>query len=194
MGELHKIFIKAAASQLFRTTDCASSLPPVESRALVPMSEFPAKPRIVIGSDHAGFPVKEIIRKHLEGAGYAVDDQGTSSEESVDYPDYGKAVGERVASKQADLGIAVCGSGIGISIAANKVPGIRAALAHDVNTARLAREHNNANVLALGGRIVTGAVAIDMVQAFLTTAYLGGRHQLRLDKITAIEQEDKNRA
>lgn len=194
MGELHKIFTKAAASQFVRTADCAQRLPPVESRALVLMSESPTKPRIVIGSDHAGFPVKEIIRKHLEGAGYAVDDQGTCSEESVDYPDYGKAVGERVASKQADLGIAVCGSGIGISIAANKVPGIRAALAHDVMTARLAREHNDANVLALGGRIVTGATAIDMVQTFLTTTYLGGRHQIRLDKITAIEREEKNRA
>jgi ribose 5-phosphate isomerase B len=151
------------------------------------MSDNPAKPRIVIGSDHSGFSVKETIRKYLEAAGYTVDDQGTSSEESVDYPDYGKAVGERVAAKQADLGIAVCGSGIGISIAANKVPGIRAALAHDVMTARLAREHNDANVLALGGRVVTGDTAIEMVQTFLTTAYLGGRHQRRLDKITQME-------
>jgi ribose 5-phosphate isomerase B len=151
------------------------------------MKETTAKPRITIGSDHAGFPVKETIRKCLEAAGYAVDDQGTFSEESVDYPDYGKAVGERVASKQADLGIAVCGSGIGISIAANKVPGIRAALAHDVMTARLAREHNDANVLALGGRIVTADAAVEMVEAFLTAAYLGGRHQRRLDKITRME-------
>jgi ribose 5-phosphate isomerase B len=153
------------------------------------MTELSAKPRIAIGSDHAGFSVKEAIRKYLEAAGYAVDDQGTSSEESVDYPDYGKAVGKRVASKQADLGIAVCGSGIGISIAANKVPGIRAALAHDIITARLAREHNDANVLALGGRIVAPAAAVEMVQTFLTTAYLGGRHQLRLDKITQIERD-----
>jgi ribose 5-phosphate isomerase B len=152
------------------------------------MSESPAKPRIAIGSDHAGFLVKESIRKYLEAAGYAVDDQGTSSEASVDYPDYGKAVGERVASKQADLGIAVCGSGIGISIAANKVPGIRAALAHDVITARLAREHNDANVLALGGRLVTPEVALAMVQNFLATAYLGGRHQRRIDKITQLER------
>jgi len=151
------------------------------------MSDTPAKPRIAIGPDHAGFSVKETIRKYLESADYAVSDLGTSSEDSVDYPDYGKAVGECVISKQADMGIAVCGSGIGISIAANKVPGIRAALAHDVNTARLAREHNDANVLALGGRIVTGETAIEMVQVFLTTAYLGGRHQRRLDKITAIE-------
>ena len=161
----------------------------LESGALVLVSDTSAKPRIVLGSDHAGFSVKETIRKYLESAGYAVSDLGTSSEESVDYPDYGKAVGERVVSKRADLGIAVCGSGIGISIAANKVPGIRAALAHDVNTARLAREHNDANVLALGGRIVTGEAAIEMVQVFLTTAYLGGRHQRRLDKITAIEKE-----
>jgi ribose 5-phosphate isomerase B len=159
------------------------------------MSDSSAKPRIVIGSDHAGFPVKETIRKYLAAAGYAVDDQGTSSEESVDYPDYGKAVGERVASKQADLGIAVCGSGIGISIAANKVPGIRAALAHDVMTARLAREHNDANVLALGGRVVTGATAVEMVQTFLTTAYLGGRHQRRVEKISRMEAtEPSNKA
>jgi ribose 5-phosphate isomerase B len=158
------------------------------------MSETAAKPRIAIGSDHAGFPVKETIRKYLEAAGYAVDDQGTLSDDSVDYPDYGKAVGERVASKQADLGIAVCGSGIGISIAANKVPGIRAALAHDVMTARLAREHNDANVLVLGGRVVAAETAVEMVQSFLTTAYLGGRHQRRLDKITAMEVDEKSSA
>lgn len=155
------------------------------------MTVAPAKPRIAIGSDHAGFSVKETIRNYLENASYAVSDLGTSSEESVDYPDYGKAVGKSVVSKRADLGIAVCGSGIGISIAANKVPGIRAALAHDVNTARLAREHNDANVLALGGRIVTGEAAIEMVKVFLTTAYLGGRHQRRLDKITTIENEER---
>jgi ribose 5-phosphate isomerase B len=156
------------------------------------MTDTPKKPRIAIGSDHAGFPVKETIRKYLEAAGYAVDDQGTSSEEAVDYPDYGRAVGERVASKQTDLGIAVCGSGIGISIAANKVSGIRAALAHDVNTARLAREHNDANVLALGSRIVTPEAALEMVQTFLNTAYLGGRHQRRVDKITQIERDTRS--
>ncbi len=153
------------------------------------MTELSKKPRIAIGSDHAGFLVKEAIRKYLEATGYAVDDQGTTSEESVDYPDYGKAVGERVASKQADLGIAVCGSGIGISIAANKVLGIRAALAHDVTTARLAREHNDANVLALGGRIVTAEAAVEIVQTFLSTAYLAGRHQRRLDQITQIARD-----
>ena len=153
------------------------------------MGETSNKPRIAIGSDHAGFCVKETIKKYLESAGYAVDDQGTGSEDSVDYPDFGKAVGERVASKKADLGIAVCGSGIGISIAANKVPGIRAALAHDVVTAQLAREHNDANVLALGARIVTPDAALEMVQTFLNTPFAGGRHQRRLDKITQIERD-----
>jgi ribose 5-phosphate isomerase B len=154
----------------------------------------PTKPRIAIGSDHAGFSVKEAIRTYLESAGYLVSDLGTSSEQSVDYPDYGQAVGQRVVSRQADFGIAVCGTGIGISIAANKVPGVRAALAHDLNTARRAREHNDANVLALGGRVVTGEAAIAMVQVFLTTAYLGGRHQRRLDKIAAIEKEERAEA
>src|SRR5881398_1535506 len=176
----------------FVTRDCATVGLIIYNRPGFPsrkhMTAAPAKPRIAIGSDHAGFSVKEIIRKYLESAGYAVSDLGTSSEESVDYPDFGKAVAERVISKQADLGIAVCGSGIGISIAANKVVGIRAALAHDVNTARLAREHNDANVLALGGRIVTGEAGIEMVQAFLTTAYLGCRHQRRLDKIAQMEE------
>jgi len=157
------------------------------------MTASPAKPRIAIGSDHAGFSLKESIRKYLEEAGYLVDDQGTGSENSVDYPDFGKAVGERVASKKADLGIAVCGSGIGISIAANKVPGIRAALAHDVITAQLAREHNDANVLALGARIVTPAAALEMVQTFLNTPFAGGRHQRRLDKINQIERDNHSR-
>jgi ribose 5-phosphate isomerase B len=158
------------------------------------MTRASSKPRIVIGSDHAGFSVKEAIRKFLETEGYVVDDQGTWSEESVDYPDYGKAVGERVVSRQADLGIAVCGTGIGISIAANKVPGVRAALVHDVMTARLAREHNDANVLALGGRVVTGEAAIEIVQVFLTASYLGGRHQRRVEKIAAIERAEKTAA
>jgi ribose 5-phosphate isomerase B len=154
------------------------------------MPDLTAKPRIALGADHAGYPVKECIKKYLESAGYAVDDQGTWSEESVDYPDYGKAVGERVAAKRDDYGIVVCGSGIGISIAANKVPGIRAALAHDEATARLSREHNDANVLALGGRIVTPAQAIEMVKAFLATPFAQGRHQRRIDKISQIEKDE----
>jgi ribose 5-phosphate isomerase B len=192
-SELIRMTENRANRKLFRYPKfcqiCDWNTSPIQSGAPLLMTEPSSKPRIAIGSDHAGFPVKEAIRKYLEGAGYAVDDQGTSSEDSVDYPDFGKAVGERVAAKQDDLGIAVCGSGIGISIAANKVPGIRAALAHNVLTAQLAREHNDANVLALGARIVTPAAALEMVHTFLTTPYAGGRHQRRLDKITQIENE-----
>jgi ribose 5-phosphate isomerase B len=157
------------------------------------MPELPPKPRVALGSDHAGFPIKETIRQFLQNSGYPVDDLGTWSEESVDYPDYGKAVGERVAAHQDVFGIAVCGTGIGISIAANKVQGIRAAVAHDVSTARLAREHNDANVLALGGRVVNGSQAIEMVQTFLNTAFVGGRHARRVEKITLIEQDERKR-
>jgi ribose 5-phosphate isomerase B len=152
------------------------------------MNTLSQKPRIAVGSDHAGFPLKETLRAFLISADYAVQDHGTHSEESVDYPDFGKAVAQSVAAGKADLGLVVCGSGIGISIAANKVAGIRAALVHDVNTARLSREHNNANVLALGGRIVTEAQAVEILQAFLSTPYAGGRHQRRLDKIASMEQ------
>jgi len=157
------------------------------------MSESSRKPRIALGSDHAGFHIKETVRQFLQNAGYPLDDLGTWSEESVDYPDYGKAVGEYVAAHKADYGIAVCGTGIGISIAANKVPKIRAAVAHDVNTARLAREHNDANVLAIGGRIVNNTQAIEMVQTFLTTAFLGGRHARRVEKIALIELEEREK-
>jgi ribose 5-phosphate isomerase B len=156
------------------------------------MPEISPKPRIALGSDHAGFPIKETIRQFLENAGYPVDDLGTWSEESVDYPDYGKAVGDKVASRQDLYGIAVCGTGIGISIAANKVPGIRAAVAHDLNTARLAREHNDANILALGGRVINSSQAIEMVRTFLNTEFLGGRHAKRVEKIALIEQEERS--
>jgi len=157
------------------------------------MPELSPKPRVALGSDHAGFPIKETLRQFLQNAGYPVDDLGTWSEESVDYPDYGKAVGECVAARKDVFGIAVCGTGMGISIAANKVRGIRAAVAHDVSTARLAREHNDANVLALGGRVVNGSQAIEMVQAFLNTSFLGGRHARRVEKITMIEQDERKK-
>ncbi|HXR33908.1 MAG TPA: ribose 5-phosphate isomerase B [Verrucomicrobiae bacterium] len=149
------------------------------------------KPRIALGADHAGYHIKETIRQFLEDAGYPVDDLGTWSEESVDYPDYGKAVADRVASHQDVYGIAVCGTGMGISIAANKVAGIRAAVAHNVDTARLAREHNDANVLAMGGRVVSGTQAIEMVQVFLSTTFAGGRHARRVEKIMQIEAAER---
>lgn len=145
------------------------------------------KPRIALGADHAGYHVKETLRQFLENAGYPVDDLGTWSEESVDYPDYGKAVADRVAAHQDVYGLAVCGTGMGMAIAANKVPGIRAAVAHNVDTARLAREHNDANVLTMGGRVVNGAQAIEMVQTFLNTTFAAGRHARRVEKITQLE-------
>src|SRR6266849_5028647 len=114
---------------------------PLESHLDPRMAETTAKPRIALGADHAGYHIKETIRNYLEQAGYTLDDVGTWSEESVDYPDYARAVGERVAAGQAQFGILACGTGIGVAIAANKIPGIRAAVAHDAMTARLAREH-----------------------------------------------------
>ena len=153
------------------------------------MSDSPTKPRMVVGSDHAGFRAKENIKKYLQDAGYAVEDMGTHSEESVDYPDFAKAVGERVAAAaDGALGVLVCGTGIGVSIAANKVEGIRAALAHDSLTARRAREHNDANVIALGGKVVGDDEAIAIVQEFLSSEFAGGRHQRRIDKITVMDE------
>jgi ribose 5-phosphate isomerase B len=157
------------------------------------MSELSPKPRVASGADHTGFPIKETIRQLLENAEYLVDDLGTWSEESVDYPDDGKAVGECVAAHKDVFGIAVCDTGIGISIAAAKVYGIRAAVAHDVSTARLAREYNGANVLALGGRVVSGSQAIEMAQTFLNTAFVGGGHARRVEKITIIEQDERKK-
>jgi ribose 5-phosphate isomerase B len=155
------------------------------------MPELSPKPRIALGADHAGYHIKEIIRQFLENAGYPVDDLGTWSEESVDYPDYGKAVADRVAAHQDVYGIAVCGTGMGMSIAANKVAGVRAAVAHNVDTARLAREHNDANVLAMGGRVVNGVEAVEMVQAFLSATFAGGRHGRRVEKIMQIEAAER---
>jgi ribose 5-phosphate isomerase B len=152
------------------------------------MPDETAKPRIALGADHAGYHEKESVKKYLEESGYPVDDLGTWSEESVDYPDYAKAVAERVAAGQDQFGILICGTGIGMAITANKIPGIRAALAHDVTTARLAREHNDANVLTLGGRVVGDAEALDIVKRFLTAQFAGGRHQRRIDKISELDQ------
>ncbi len=155
------------------------------------MPDAAPKPRIALGADHAGFHVKETIKKFLEASGYAVDDLGTWSEESVDYPDYARAVAERVAAGEDQMGILACGTGIGMAITANKVPGIRAGVAHDAMTARLAREHNDANVLTLGGRVVDDAQAIEIVRDFLEAQFAGGRHQRRIDKITELDKEER---
>jgi ribose 5-phosphate isomerase B len=135
------------------------------------------------GSDHAGFQLKQALVKFLRELGDEVIDVGTKNEESCDYPVFGAEVGKRVAADKGSLGLVVCGTGIGISIAANKVPGVRAALAHNAFTAEKAREHNDANVLALGARVVGAGVAESAVVAFRRTAFAGGRHARRVEQI-----------
>lgn len=158
------------------------------------MTNSPEKPRIAIGADHAAYQMKTRIKEYLVSAGYTVHDSGTWSEESVDYPDLAAAVAGRVAGKQSDFGILACGTGIGMSIVANKISCVRAALAHDRTTARLAREHNDANVLTLGARVISEAQALEVVQEFLAGQYAGGRHQARIDKITKIDKERNRKA
>lgn len=138
---------------------------------------------IAIASDHGGFELKEKIIDHLLERGMAVMNLGTDSSESVDYPIYGKACGEAVASGAADLGIVVCGTGIGISMAANKVHGVRCGLCTSVEMAHLTKQHNNANVLALGGRTTPADLAIKIVDEWLDTEFEGGRHKRRVDML-----------
>ena len=139
--------------------------------------------KIAIGSDHGGFKLKNIIIKHLETQGYEVKDYGTYSTDSCDYPVYAKAVAKSVANGENEKGILVCGSGIGVSIAANKVKGVRAALCHESHSAMLSRLHNNANVLCLGERITGESLALDIVDVWLKSEYEGGRHQKRVDML-----------
>ncbi len=139
---------------------------------------------IAVASDHAGFDLKETLKRDLEEAGYAVLDLGTNSTASVDYPDFGKAMGEAIASGKVERGVLVCGSGIGISIAANRNPQVRAVLAHDATSARLAREHNDANVVAFGQRITGIEVAREALKVFLATKFEGGRHAGRVAKLS----------
>jgi len=145
--------------------------------------------RIAIGADHAGFALKQHLIDTLGRLGHAVDDRGTHSEASVDYPPICADVARRVISGAADRGIVVGGSGQGEQIAANKIHGIRAALCNDLYTARMSREHNDANVLSMGGRIVASGLADEIVTLWLSTGYEGGRHQRRLDQISALERE-----
>ena len=140
-----------------------------------------------IGSDHGGYALKQEIMKHLSERGIAYRDYGTYSEESCDYPDYGEAVGRAVASGECERGIVVCGTGIGISIAANKVRGVRCALCGDCFSAQMAREHNDANVLARGARVLGAGLALKIVDTFLDSAFAGGRHERRVAKLMAIE-------
>ncbi|AWZ49313.1 ribose 5-phosphate isomerase B [Clostridiaceae bacterium 14S0207] len=145
--------------------------------------------KIALGSDHGGINLKNAIIKHLQEKGYELKDFGTYSTESCDYPDYALKVAEEVSAKKYDFGILICGTGIGISISANKVPGIRAALCNDTFSAHATREHNDANILAMGERVVGPGLALDIVDTFLTGEFQGGRHSRRIDKITEIEKK-----
>lgn len=145
-----------------------------------------------IGSDHGGLELKEAIKTWLSGRGIALQDMGTYNGESVDYPDFGEKVARAVSTGTAEKGILVCGTGIGMSMVANKFPGIRAALVWDEFTARMAKEHNNANILVLGGRVLDVDLACRMVGIWLDAAFEAGRHQHRLDKIAQIEADVLN--
>jgi ribose 5-phosphate isomerase B len=144
--------------------------------------------KVALGCDHAGFELKDKLKQHLSDAGVTVNDKGTNSTASVDYPDYAQLVSNEVVNKKADYGILVCGSGIGMSIAANKIHGIRAVNAHSEVEAQLSREHNDANVLALGGRLLDDKTAFNIVDRWLGTSFPGGeRHKNRIGKIEALE-------
>jgi len=144
--------------------------------------------RIALGADHAGFALKELIKAHLDARGIAYTDFGTTSTESVDYPDFATIVAQQVAAGRFDRGVLVCGTGIGMAIAANKVPGVRAAPIVDAQSAVLSREHNDANVLALGARITGTEQAARLLDLFIDTPFAGGRHQRRIEKIAALDQ------
>ena len=145
--------------------------------------------RIAIGADHAGYELKQHLGPFLVGLGHDVDDQGTFSTESVDYPPICSGVGRTVRDGHADVGIVIGGSGQGEQLAANKVRGVRAALCNDLYTARLARAHNDANVLSMGARVIGAGIAEEIVSLFLTTRFDGGRHARRVDQLTALEDE-----
>ena len=150
--------------------------------------------RIAIGSDHAGFLLKETLRRWLADNGHEVLDLGAHSEDRVDYPDFGAAVGRAVADGDADLGVAVCGSGQGICMAANKVSGVRAGVIRDREDAEITRRHNDANVACFGERFTTPEIAIGALEVFLATGFDGGRHQGRVEKLAELDAERGNRA
>ncbi len=145
--------------------------------------------KIAVGSDHAGYELKEKVENHLIEQGKDIEDYGTNGNNSVDYPDFAVAVAESVSKGKIEKGILICGTGIGMSIAANKFPHVRAALCYDVYSAEMSRKHNNANILVLAGRALDSEVALKMVDAWLKTEFEGGRHKNRLDKISEIEKK-----
>jgi ribose 5-phosphate isomerase B len=143
---------------------------------------------VALGADHAGFELKEALKAWLAARGFQVLDLGTHSTESVDYPDYAAAVAQAVADGTADRGVLVCGTGIGMAVAANKIAGVRAAPCWDLYSARASREHNDANVLCLGGRLTGPEMALDILRAWIETPFAGGRHARRVEKIAQIER------
>ncbi len=143
--------------------------------------------KIALGCDHAGFKLKEIVKEHLKAAGYECKDFGTFDETSVDYPDYAFYVGRAVAVGEYERGILICGTGIGIGIAANKIPGIRAALCHDLFSAEMTRQHNDSNILTMGARVIGPELALQIVDKWLTTDFVGLHHTARIEKIKNIE-------
>lgn len=145
--------------------------------------------KIAIGSDHGGFELKEEIKTHLQNKGFEIKDFGTNSKDSCDYPEYALEVSEAIAKGDYERGILICGTGIGISISANKVPGIRCALVGDCFSAKATRQHNDSNVLALGGRVLGPGLALEIVDIWIATEFEGGRHQARIDKISEIEKK-----
>lgn len=149
------------------------------------IAHFPFR-RIALAADHAGFALKEALKAHLAAAGVDVHDLGAYNADRVDYPDFGAKLAQALRAGDADAGLAICGTGIGISIALNRFKGIRAALCHDVTSARLSREHNDANVLCLGARLTGEGTAVECLDAFLATAFAGGRHAGRIEKLETI--------
>ncbi len=144
---------------------------------------------IILASDHGGLELKDAIKEYLTAHGIAVRDLGTMNGESVDYPDYAEKAARAIARGEVDRGVLICGTGIGMSIVANKFPGVRAALISDEFTARMSKEHNNANIIVMGGRVLDRDRALAMLRIWLETPFEGGRHQRRLDKIAQIEEE-----
>jgi RpiB/LacA/LacB family sugar-phosphate isomerase len=145
--------------------------------------------KIILGADHAGFDAKERLKAALIEEGYEIRDAGTAGKASCDYPDFAAAVARSVSAGEADRGILVCGTGIGMSIAANKVKGIRAAVCHDRETARMSRAHNDANILCMGARVITVETMLEMIREWLAVRFESGRHARRLDKIRSMEED-----
>ena len=150
--------------------------------------------KIAIASDHGGFELKETVIAQLLNDGWEIDDLGPNNEDSVDYPDYGIKLAEIIANKKVERGIVICGTGVGMSIVVNRFPGIRGTLCSDIYTAKMSREHNDSNILIMGGRVIGRGLASEIVDTWLNTAFEGGRHQRRLDKINEIDTNLKSKS